>query len=118
MLVSYRPLANKIGVLSRPSERTQDSETPRAPATHGLSVERRSRGASRQVPGSTHLHEGKATRAYAHTILDAYKRFRDDAPRRGMTPAIMNKVRNAGLPSAPWAVIMKKAKALDPSLMP
>jgi hypothetical protein len=62
--------------------------------------------------------EGKATRAYAHTILNAYKRFCDDAPRRTMTPAIMSKVQNAGLPSAAWGVINNKAKALDPSLMP
>jgi len=35
-----------------------------------------------------------------------------------MTRAIMSKVRNAGLPSASWDAILKKAKALDPSLMP
>ena len=34
-------------------------------------------------------------------ILNAYKRFRDDAPRRGMTPTIMNKVRNAGCRAIP-----------------
>ena len=35
-----------------------------------------------------------------------------------MTPTIMNKVQNAGLPSDSPEVILKKAQALMPALMP
>ncbi len=43
---------------------------------------------------------GAATRAYALNVLKSYQDFARDGPSRGLTDAIKNTVRNAGLPKS------------------
>ena len=62
--------------------------------------------------GQLHLPAGRAARAYAHTILKAYQRFRDDAPARGATPDIIQKVKNAGMPAISADELERKVRAM------
>ena len=49
--------------------------------------------------GSLQTRRGKARRAYARTILRAYRSFAREAPTRGLTAAASRRVRDAGLPT-------------------
>ena len=49
--------------------------------------------------GSLETPRGKARRAYARTILRAYRSFAREAPTRGLTAAVLQRVRDAGLPT-------------------
>ena len=51
------------------------------------------------VDGSLQTRRGKARRAYARTILRAYRSFAREAPTRGLTAAVLQRVRDAGLPT-------------------
>ena len=49
--------------------------------------------------GSLDTPRRKARRAYARTILHAYRSFAREAPTRGLTAAASRRVRDAGLPT-------------------
>ena len=49
--------------------------------------------------GSLDTPRRKARRAYARTILHAYRSFAREAPTRGLTDAVLQRVRDAGLPT-------------------
>ena len=61
-----------------------DPAAPDAPLPEGIEAQTR---------------RGKARRAYARTILRAYRSFAREAPTRGLTAAVLQRVRDAGLPT-------------------